>query len=169
MKHARPSIAKVLEQFDKNWFPYDYEGKHWQDSVPTMSTDFTNTLQNSLYMDMLSIWNAEGVDGTHFDLYKLCRHKIHLWLDKDFTTPKTPKVNKKILKDLKYNQEHKVVVDRPKIVLMECLAGEVITLIQGRIELRFDFATKGKPYFVLGRVEIEHKLWFNAPKEFILP
>ena len=173
MKHARPNIEEVRKKFDKEWFCYDFEAKPWQGSlgIPTMGEPFTDICQPHLQLDMMSVWNEDSVDGTHFKLYQMCRHKVHIWLDQDYTQIKAPTPKKEWFegRDFNWNEYHEEVVARPKIVLMECLAGEVISILQGRVDLAWTYHKPSDGAYMMNAVEVEHRAYFNTPKEFILP
>lgn len=170
MKHNRPNVSDMRDKFDKNWFVYDFEGKPWQDTVPTMSDAFIDTIQPLLQLDAMSVWNDDSTDGTHFHLYQLCQHKVYVWMDEDFATPKVPKIKESALKSLTHREDkHTVTMKTPRIVIMECLAGEVITVLHGRVELSFEFYNNGSCYYMLGAVDTEQRMVFNFPKKFKLP
>ena len=176
MKHERPNIEEIRAKFDKDWFPYDFQAKPWQGElgIPTMGVPFTDTCQGWFQLDMMSVWNEDSVDGTHLKLYQMCRHNVYIWLDQDYTNVKSPKLDKFIKKwfegrNLKLNEFYEEVVARPRIVLLECLAGEVLTMLQGIVELAWSFHRPEGGTYMMNSVEVEHCAKFNFPKQFIMP
>ena len=176
MKHERPNIEEIRAKFDKDWFPYDFQTKPWQGELgfPTMGESFTDTCQRWFQLDMMSVWNEEDFGGTYFKLYQLCRHNVYIWLDLDYTNIKSPDIDEFLKKwfearTLKWNQYYEKVVARPRIVLLECLAGEVLTMVQGRVDLAWNFYKRDEGAYMMNAVEVEHCARFNSPKEFIIP
>lgn len=157
MKCEHSSRTKFFNNFSKDWFHYDIKKNSWSHDYPMMESDLSYDIQDRLELDMDSICNVDDINGAEAVIYKMAKHKVDIWLNKDYSLYSDSAIDETKISELNSENEHTFLLDTCKIVIVESVYDEILNVIMGSVDLLFSFSNIEKKYFMMDNIrDIKH-------------